>query len=169
VRPGRSRATCHPICAARGEGTGRVPRPKHWPGARQDPGVPLFQEQAMKIAIVGAGFRPRRPTDCAARWRPSSAMARSICFREVHQRHARQRYSADFATRCFDQIEGFAPMASPKATPRALPSSSMSRPDQVLLPRNLRCALLNSQPMASTRRPRSSATQRNTRPGGPAM
>jgi hypothetical protein len=30
-------------------------------------GVPLFQEQAMQIAIVGAGFtRAKRPTGCAA-------------------------------------------------------------------------------------------------------
>ena len=35
-------------------------------------GVPLFQEQAMRLAIVAAGFTPRRPTSSAAPWRPSS-------------------------------------------------------------------------------------------------
>lgn len=41
-------------------------------------GVPLFQEQAMQIAITAAGFRPVRPTSCGGRWRPSSAPAPSI-------------------------------------------------------------------------------------------
>ena len=41
-------------------------------------GVPLFQEQAMKIAIVAARLHAgARPTSCAAPWRPSSASARS--------------------------------------------------------------------------------------------
>jgi hypothetical protein len=32
-------------------------------------GVPLFQEQAMRIAIEAANSHPKRPTACAARWR----------------------------------------------------------------------------------------------------
>ena len=40
-------------------------------------GVPLFQEQAMRIAIVAAKFTPPEADGCAARWRPSSASARS--------------------------------------------------------------------------------------------
>jgi DNA polymerase III alpha subunit len=44
-------------------------------------GVPLFQEQAMQIAIIGAGFTPPRPTACAARWPPSRSTAMSQ-FRE---------------------------------------------------------------------------------------
>ena len=40
-------------------------------------GVPLFQEQAMQIAIVAPASRPARPTSCAAPWRPSSAPAPS--------------------------------------------------------------------------------------------
>ena len=39
-------------------------------------GVPLFQEQAMQIAIVGAGFSPEQATVCAALWRPSKNTAR---------------------------------------------------------------------------------------------
>ena len=40
-------------------------------------GVPLFQEQAMRIAIVAAGFtRPNR-MPCAGPWRRSAGMARS--------------------------------------------------------------------------------------------
>ena len=40
-------------------------------------GVPLFQEQAMKIAIVAAKFTPSEATACAAPWRPSAASAPS--------------------------------------------------------------------------------------------
>jgi error-prone DNA polymerase len=55
-------------------------------------GVPLFQEQAMQIAIVGAGFTRRRPTACAARSPPSRSTA--TCQRFPHPlpaRHARER------------------------------------------------------------------------------
>ncbi|WP_404712856.1 PHP domain-containing protein [Sphingomonas sp. MMS24-J13] len=38
-------------------------------------GVPLFQEQAMKLAITAAAFSPVRPTSSAARWRPSAMSA----------------------------------------------------------------------------------------------
>jgi error-prone DNA polymerase len=43
-------------------------------------GVPLFQEQAMQVAIECAGFTPARPTSCAAPWRPSSTRAASRKF-----------------------------------------------------------------------------------------
>jgi hypothetical protein len=33
-------------------------------------GVPLFQEQAMKIAIVAAGFTPTEQMNCAEAWQP---------------------------------------------------------------------------------------------------
>ncbi len=46
-------------------------------------GVPLFQEQAMKIAIVAAGFDTRsRPTGCVAPWRPSSSVGTIGTFRD---------------------------------------------------------------------------------------
>ena len=35
-------------------------------------GVPIFQEQAMKIALDAAKFSPTKPTSCARRWRPSA-------------------------------------------------------------------------------------------------
>ena len=40
-------------------------------------GVPLFQEQAMKLAMVAADFTPASSTSCARRWRPSSGAAPS--------------------------------------------------------------------------------------------
>jgi error-prone DNA polymerase len=54
-------------------------------------GVPLFQEQAMQIAITGAGFTPERPTACAARSPPSRNTAMSASSAPVPARDARQR------------------------------------------------------------------------------
>src|SRR5207244_11211223 len=71
-------------------------------------GVPLFQEQAMKIAIVGAGF----PPDEADRLR--RAMATFKRNGEIHLFREKfisgmlaNGYDRDFATRCFSQTEGF--------------------------------------------------------------
>ena len=47
---------------------------------RKTLGVPLFQEQAMRVAMVAAGFTPRRPIGCAAPWRHGSGMAASSRF-----------------------------------------------------------------------------------------
>jgi error-prone DNA polymerase len=35
---------------------------------RKTLGVPLFQEQAMRLAVVAAGLHPARPISCAERW-----------------------------------------------------------------------------------------------------
>ncbi|GAB4354877.1 MAG: error-prone DNA polymerase [Oricola sp.] len=79
-------------------------------------GVPLFQEQAMKIAIVAAGFSPGE----ADRLRRAMAT-----FRRVGTIHTFQKkmidgmvangYAADFAERCFRQIEGFGEYGFPES------------------------------------------------------
>ena len=79
-------------------------------------GVPLFQEQAMKIAIVAAGFTP----DEADRLR--RAMATFKKGGEIHKFHEKmvggmvaRGYDADFAERCFKQIEGFGTYGFPES------------------------------------------------------
>ncbi|MEL6437177.1 MAG: OB-fold nucleic acid binding domain-containing protein, partial [Pseudomonadota bacterium] len=79
-------------------------------------GVPLFQEQAMKIAIVAANFTPGE----ADKLRRAMAT-----FRRVGTIHTFQRkmidgmvangYEADFAERCFRQIEGFGEYGFPES------------------------------------------------------
>jgi DNA-directed DNA polymerase III PolC len=79
-------------------------------------GVPLFQEQAMKIAIVAAGFTPGE----ADKLRRAMAT-----FRRVGTIHTFQKkmvegmtangYEADFAERCFRQIEGFGEYGFPES------------------------------------------------------
>nr|MCU0789963.1 error-prone DNA polymerase [Nitratireductor sp.] len=79
-------------------------------------GVPLFQEQAMKIAIVAAGFSPGE----ADKLRRAMAT-----FRRVGTIHTFQRkmvegmvargYEPEFAGRCFRQIEGFGEYGFPES------------------------------------------------------
>jgi error-prone DNA polymerase len=79
-------------------------------------GVPLFQEQAMKIAIVAAGFTPSEADQLRR------AMA---TFRHTGTIHMFEEklingmvangYERDFAERCFRQIEGFGDYGFPES------------------------------------------------------
>ena len=80
-------------------------------------GVPLFQEQAMQIAIVAAGFTP----DEADRLRRAMATFstrgnHSHLPREIHRRHGSNAdTSTEFAERRFSQIEGFGEYGFPES------------------------------------------------------
>jgi len=90
-------------------------------------GVPLFQEQAMRIAIEAANLPPRRPTACAADGDlPQCRHHRQIRIQDGQQ-HDRARYAPDFAKNCFDQIKGFGSYGFPESHARVSRSSSMSR------------------------------------------
>jgi DNA-directed DNA polymerase III PolC len=112
-------------------------------------GVPLFQEQAMQIAIVGAGFTPEE----ADRLRRSLATFKkhgSVSdFRTRFLRGMRANgYDEDFAERCFSQIEGFGSYGFPESHAASFAllvyaSSWLKRHH----PGIFACALLNSQPM----------------------
>jgi error-prone DNA polymerase len=112
-------------------------------------GVPLFQEQAMKIAIVGAGF----PPDEADRLR--RAMATFKRNGEIHLFRNKfiagmvaNRYTRDFATRCFDQIEGFGTYGFPESHAASFALLVyVSAWIKCFHPDVFACALLNSQPM----------------------
>lgn len=79
-------------------------------------GVPLFQEQAMRIAIVAAGFTPSE----ADRLRRAMATFRKVGI--IHEFGKRlvdgmvaNGYEQDFAERCFRQIEGFGEYGFPES------------------------------------------------------
>jgi error-prone DNA polymerase len=79
-------------------------------------GVPLFQEQAMKIAIDAAGFKPGK----ADQLRRSMATFRRNGTIEGHRQEfiegmVRNGYSREFAERCFKQIEGFGDYGFPES------------------------------------------------------
>ena len=112
-------------------------------------GVPLFQEQAMQIAIVGANFTP----DQADRLRRSLATFKkhgSVSeFRALFLRGMRRNgYEDDFAMRCFSQIEGFGSYGFPESHAASFAllvyASSWLKCHH---PGIFACALLNSQPM----------------------
>ncbi|WP_299787243.1 error-prone DNA polymerase [uncultured Marivita sp.] len=112
-------------------------------------GVPLFQEQAMQIAIVGAGFTPEQ----ADRLRRSLATFKkhgSVSeFRTLFMRGMRNNgYDEDFAERCFSQIEGFGSYGFPESHAASFAllvyASAWIKHHH---PGIFACALLNSQPM----------------------
>ncbi|MDH3472441.1 MAG: error-prone DNA polymerase [Rhodospirillales bacterium] len=112
-------------------------------------GVPLFQEQAMKIAIVAAGFTPAE----ADRLRRAMATFRNVGTIQTFgdkliEGMVARGYDRDFAERCFHQIEGFGTYGFPE-------SHAASFALLVYVSAWLKChhpavfaaALLNSQPM----------------------
>ena len=112
-------------------------------------GVPLFQEQAMKLAIVAADFSPGD----ANRLRRAMATFRNVGtihhFREKMIRGMTAKgYQADFAERCYKQIQGFGSYGFPE-------SHAISFARLVYVSGWIKChhpavfaaALLNSQPM----------------------
>ena len=79
-------------------------------------GVPLFQEQAMKIAIVAAGFTPSE----ADKLRRAMATFRRVGTIQTFQEKmvegmAAKGYDREFAERCFRQIEGFGEYGFPES------------------------------------------------------
>jgi error-prone DNA polymerase len=79
-------------------------------------GVPLFQEQAMRIAIVAAGFTPAE----ADKLRRAMATFRKVGTIGSFQQKmidgmTARGYERDFAERCFRQIEGFGEYGFPES------------------------------------------------------
>ena len=112
-------------------------------------GVPLFQEQAMKLAIVAAAFTP----DEANELRKAMATFRNVgtigsLYDKMVDGMVRRGYQRDFAERCFRQIEGFGSYGFPE-------SHALSFARLVYVSSWIKCfhpavfgaAILNSQPM----------------------
>ncbi len=158
VRPGPIQGDMvHPYLRRRG---GKEPEEYPSPGPEHDPdelkkvlkrtkGVPIFQEQAMKIAMVAAEFSP----DEANQLRKAMATFRSRgTIGELEEkmvgRMIRRGYDLEFATRCFNQIKGFGDYGFPE-------SHAASFAHLVYVSSWIKChypdvfcvALLNSQPM----------------------
>ncbi|MDU8929534.1 error-prone DNA polymerase [Alisedimentitalea sp. MJ-SS2] len=112
-------------------------------------GVPLFQEQAMQIAIIGAGFTPTE----ADRLRRSLATFKKhgtvSDFRTRFIKGMRDNgYDDDFAERCFSQIEGFGSYGFPESHAASFALLAYASAwIKCHHPGLFACALLNSQPM----------------------
>ncbi|RYG27455.1 MAG: error-prone DNA polymerase, partial [Burkholderiales bacterium] len=131
-----------------------APSPQHDPNElkkllEKTYGVPLFQEQAMKLAIVAADFTPAE----------ANKLRRAMAtFRNVGTIHTLEKamvggmvkrgYTQDFAERCFKQIRGFGSYGFPESHAAAFSqlvyvSSWLKK----YHPAAFAAALLNSQPM----------------------
>ena len=112
-------------------------------------GVPLFQEQAMKIAIVGAGFSPGE----ADRLRRSMATFKRTggvgVFRDKFIGGMLAKgYAQEFSESCFKQIEGFGSYGFPESHAASFALLVyVSCWLKTHYPDAFACALLNSQPM----------------------
>ncbi len=126
VRPGPIQGDMvHPYLRRR-QGIEKVhyprPHPDHGPPDELEKvlgktlGVPLFQEQAMKIAIVAAKFEPGE----ADRLRRAMATFRRVgtigLFKtKMIEGMVARGYERSFAERCFSQIEGFGEYGFPES------------------------------------------------------
>src|SRR6185295_5332125 len=151
VRPGPSqRDMVHPYLRRRdGREPVDYPSPALEAVLAKTLGVPLFQEQAMQIAIVGAGFTP----DEADRLRRAMATFRHVG--TIHTFHDKfiaglieNGYDRDFAERCFNQIKGFGDYGFPESHAASFAllvylSAWIKRHH----PEVFCAAILNSQPM----------------------
>jgi error-prone DNA polymerase len=131
------------------------PSPDHGPADELEQilgrtrGVPLFQEQAMQIAIDAAKFTP----DEANGLRRAMATFRKVGTIQHYEEKmvngmVERGYDADFARRCFDQVKGFGEYGFPESHAASFAllvyvSSWMKchRPDAFA------AAILNAQPM----------------------
>ena len=112
-------------------------------------GVPLFQEQAMRIAMVAAEFTGEE----ANALRRSMATFRNVggvdkFFERMVGRMVERGYDPDFARRCFKQIEGFGSYGFPESHAASFAKLVyVSSWLKCFHPAAFACALLNSQPM----------------------
>ncbi|MEB3415078.1 error-prone DNA polymerase [Alteriqipengyuania sp. WL0013] len=112
-------------------------------------GVPIFQEQAMKIALDAAKFSSKE----ANRLRKAMATFRSRGMVDELQdmmveRMVDRGYDRDFAQRCFNQIRGFGEYGFPESHAASFAHLVyVSSWLKCHFPAAFGCALLNSQPM----------------------
>lgn len=112
-------------------------------------GVPLFQEQAMQIAVVAAGFTPEEADHLRRSLATFRKMGTIGTFRDRFINGMLERgYKPDFADRCFTQIEGFGEYGFPESHAAAFALLAyVSAWLKCHHPAAFACALLNSQPM----------------------
>ncbi|TKT82909.1 error-prone DNA polymerase [Aquamicrobium sp. LC103] len=151
VRPGPIQGDMvHPYLRRReGREDPEYPKPELKEILSKTLGVPLFQEQAMQIAIVAGGFSPAK----ADKLRRAMATFRrtgtiGTLKKEMIEGMVSRGYERDFAERCFKQIEGFGEYGFPESHAASFAllvyASSWFK---AYYPDVFCAAILNSQPM----------------------
>ena len=112
-------------------------------------GVPLFQEQAMKIAIVAAGFTPSEADGLRRSMATFKAKGLVSKFHEKLIGGMTERgYEQEYAERVFRQLEGFGSYGFPESHAASFALLVyVSSWIKCYYPEIFACALLNSMPM----------------------
>jgi len=113
-------------------------------------GVPLFQEQAMQIAITAAGFSPEKADKLRRSMATFKRSGRVEEFRRdfVGGMLKKGIYTREFAESCFSQIEGFAEYGFPESHAASFALLVyVSSWIKAYYPDVFCAAMLNSQPM----------------------
>ena len=136
----RLRATGEPL---------RFSRPELEEVLKRTCGVPIFQEQAMQLAVVAAGFTPGEADQlrrAMGSWQRKGGIDH---FRgKFLAGMARNGYAPDFAERLYRQIEGFGDYGFPESHAASFALLAyVSAWLKCHHPAEFLCALLNSQPM----------------------
>lgn len=140
----------HPYLRRReGKEKAEYPKPELRVVLEKTLGVPLFQEQAMKVAIVGAGFTPIE-ADQLRRAMATFKMTGGVShfYDKLVNGMVARGYPRDFAERTFKQIEGFGSYGFPESHAASFAKIAYAscwmkhhHPDVFC------AALLNAQPM----------------------
>lgn len=128
----------------------------HYPDSRVEKilgktlGVPIFQEQAMRLAITLANFSPgeaEKLRRAMAAWKSHAGVISSFKEKIVRGMCA-NGYSAEFAETCLNQIKGFSEYGFPESHAASFAllvyASAWIKKHY---PAEFACSLLNSQPM----------------------
>ena len=151
VRPGPiTGGMVHPYLRRRnGEEEVVYPHPSLKPVLQKTLGVPLFQEQVMRLAIVAADYTPGESDqlrrDMAA-WRRSGRLERH--HDRLVSRMTAKGISEEFAEQVFKQIRGFGEYGFPESHAASFALITyVTAWLKCHYPAVFTCALLNSQPM----------------------
>ena len=131
------------------------PSPEHGPADElkqilgKTKGVPLFQEQAMRIAMEAAKFSDQEVNDlrkAMATFRRRGTIG--LLEEKMVERMTERGYDREFAQRCFNQIKGFGEYGFPESHAASFAHLVyVSSWLKCHFPAAFACALLNSQPM----------------------
>ncbi|HYO95333.1 MAG TPA: error-prone DNA polymerase, partial [Polyangiaceae bacterium] len=151
VRPGPIQGgMVHPYLRRRNsQESVAAPHPELVPIVERTLGVPLFQEQVMQIAIVGAGYSggeaDQLRRDMAA-WRRNGKLMRHRD--RLLEGFARKGISRAFGEALFEQIKGFGDYGFPESHAASFALLVYASAWQKAhYPAHFACALLNAQPM----------------------
>jgi len=151
VRPGPIQGDMvHPFLRRRnGEEPEEYPSEELREILKRTMGVPLFQEQAMKIAIVAAGFTPAEADELRRSMATFKAKGMVSSFHQKLINGMMQRgYTHEYALRVFKQLEGFGSYGFPESHAASFALLVyVSAWIKCYYPDVFACALLNSMPM----------------------